>query len=94
MAATTNFDDWLDVNGPEDSEDKEDLIASVEGAKDCGNYKTTRKGAQLFVTGWGDDTLRLATDLAAVAFVHYVREAKMPDDIDIDFMRAVTNPNS
>lgn len=91
---TTDFETWHEANEPEDQQDKDDLIQSVETATTVGNYSTEKKGEQLFVSCGAGDQLRLASDRAKAQFLRYVREGKVPDDIDLDFRRAMEDPKS
>ena len=63
--ATTDFDIWYEANEPEDQQDLEDLIQSVETATPVGNYVTVEKGGQLFVSCGTGSQLRLASDKGA-----------------------------
>ena len=74
MATTTEFDAWLDVNDPETEQEKDDLINSVQNVQAVGDFSTTKKGDKLFVKGWVDDTLLLASEKARLAFIARVKE--------------------
>jgi hypothetical protein len=91
---TTNIEHWFEMNEPEDQDGKDDLTQSVETVASVGGYTTEEKNGQLFVSGWGNETLRLAGEEAKARFLRYVREAKVPDDIDLDFQRALEDPKS
>jgi hypothetical protein len=91
---TTRFEDWYEANEPEDEQDRGDLMLSVEGATTAGNYTTEEKNGQLFVFCGTGDVLRLASEKARAEFLRYVKEAKVPDDIDLDFQRAMEDPKS
>jgi hypothetical protein len=90
----TDFDIWYEANEPEDQQDLDDLIQSVETATTVGNYATVQKGGQLFVSCGTGSQLRLASAKAKRQFLLYVRESNVPDDIDIDFQRAMEDPKS
>lgn len=82
------------MNEPESQQDKDDLIQSVETVSTVGHYGTEDKHGQLFVSGWSGEQLRLTDDKAKARFLRYVREGKVPDDIDLDFQRAVEDTKS
>lgn len=86
---TTDTEHWYDMNEPEDQQDKDNLIQSVETVATAGNYTTEEKHGQLFVSGWSGEELRLVNGKAKARFLQYVREGKVPDDIDLDYHRAV-----
>jgi hypothetical protein len=90
----TDFEVWCDANEPEDQQELEDLIQSVETATTVGNYATEKKGGQLFVSCGGGGLLRLANDKAKAQFLLYVRKIKVPDDLDVDFRRAIEDTKS
>jgi hypothetical protein len=90
----TDFDTWFEANEPEDQQDLDDLVQSVETATTVGNYATVQKGVQLFVSRGTGSPLRLASDKAKAQFLLYVRDSNVPDDIDLDFQRAMEDPKS
>ena len=91
---TTNFEDWYEANEPEDQQDKDDLILSVETSTTVGNYTTEENNGQFLVSCGADDMLRLASEKAGAAFLRYIKMAEVPDDIDLDFRRAIEDPKS
>jgi hypothetical protein len=91
---TTDIEHWYEMNEPEDQRDKDDLIQSVESMSTVSHYTTEEKNGQLFVSGWGNDKLRLAGDKAKERFLQYVKEGKVPDDTELDFQRALEDPKS
>lgn len=91
---TTDFETWYETNEPEDQQDKDGLIQSLETASTVGDYTTEEKGGQFFVSCGTGDKLRLASDKARAYFLRYVKEAEVPDDIDLDFRRAMEDPKS
>ena len=91
---TSDIEHWYDMNEPENQEDKNDLTRSVETVATVGSYSTGETNGQLFVSGWSDDKLRLASDKAKAHFLHYVREGKVPDDTELNFQRAIEDSKS
>lgn len=91
---TTDFETWYEANEPEDQQDRDDLVQSVETATTVGNYSTVRSSGQLFVSCGTGAQLRLAGDKAKMQFLLFVREANVPEDIDLDFQRAMEDPRS
>ncbi len=92
---TTDFDAWYEANEPEDQQDKDDLMQSVETPATVGNYTTEEKDGQFFVyRGAGGGQLRLASEKARTHFLRYVRDGKVPDDEDLAFQRAMQGPKS
>jgi hypothetical protein len=89
-----DIEHWYGMNEPHDQQDKDDLILSVETVAAVGNYATEEKGGQFFVSCGTGDKLRLAEDKAREYFLRYVKEAEVPDDIDLDFQRAIEDPKS
>src|SRR5258708_4631854 len=81
---TTDFEHWYEMNEPVNQEDKDDLVQSVENVATVGDYTTQEDNGQLFVSGWSGEKLRLPNQKAKARFLRYVREAKVPDDIDLD----------
>jgi len=91
---TTDIEHWYEMNEPEDQDGKDDLTQSVETVASVGDYTTEKKNGQLFVSGWSGEQLRLASDERKARFLRYVSEAKVPDDIDLDFQRAMEDSKS
>lgn len=88
---TTNFDDWLDVYGPETEQDRDDLLASVMDVEVVGEYITTREGNRFVVKTWGGDSLILASKEAHEAFIATIQHIKVPNDLDERFLRNSRN---
>ena len=59
---TTDIEHWYGMNEPEDQQGKDDLLQSFETVANVGDYTTEEKHEQLFVSGWRDDKLSLASD--------------------------------
>jgi hypothetical protein len=91
---TSDIEHWYEMNEPEDQKGKDDLTQSVETVASVGGYTTEEKNGQLFVSGWSGHQLRLASDERKARLLRYVREAKVPDDIDLDFQRAMEDSKS
>jgi hypothetical protein len=85
MSVTNDMVHWLGMNEPDDQQDKDDLIQSIETRSSVGHNNTQEKQGQVFVSGWSNDELRLPNQKAVARFVHYIRQSKVPDDIDRDF---------
>jgi hypothetical protein len=94
MDDNVNFDAWLDAFGPEDEQDRDDLRDAITNRVTTGVYGIKTKGGQLFVSRSGDRTLAVLTDKARDAFLLALSKIKLPDELDVDFERAVNNPNS
>jgi hypothetical protein len=91
---TTDIEHWYGMNEPEDQQDEDDLIQSIETITAVGNYATEQRNGQLFVSGWGTERLRLAGDTAKARLLDYVRNAKVFDETEPDFQRAIEDSNS
>lgn len=91
---TTNIEHWYDMNEPDSERDKDDLIQSIETIATVGNYTTEEEQGQLLVSGWGNETLKLSGEKSKARFLHYVRQGKVIDDIELDFQRAMENSKS
>jgi hypothetical protein len=91
---TTDIEHWYGMNEPEDQQDQEDLIQSVETIASVGNYTTEQKNGQFFVSCGAGEPLRLANEKAKARFLQYVRDAEVPDDTELDFQRAMEDSKS
>ena len=91
---TTSFEDFLDSNDIESQEEKEDLENAVLKRTESGNFKCWEQNGQIFVEGWSDVILRIASEKAKNQFVRRIRVLPIEDDIDEAYRRAIENPNS
>ena len=91
---TSDIAHWYGMNEPEDQQGKDDLTQSVETVATVGDYTTEENHGLLFLSGWSDDKLRLASDKAKARFLRYVREGRVPDDTELDFQRVMEDSKS
>ena len=61
---TTSFEDFLDSNDVESQEEKEDLENAVLKRTESGNFKCWEQNGQIFVEGWSDVIMRIASEEA------------------------------
>ena len=66
---TSDIAHWYGMNEPEDQQGKDDLTQSVETVATVGDYTTEENHGLLFLSGWSDDKLRLASDKAKARFL-------------------------
>ena len=94
MATVTDLDSWLSNNEPNDEEEKDQLIRSLNDISEEGSYRVTSRNGQYFVYGWSDDVLRLYNEEKRLKFIAMVEEVKVEDELEEGYRRNMENPNS
>lgn len=87
MATITDFDAWLDQANPEDYEEVYSLYKAVEDIDEFGMFKckTSTDGKKIFVYGdHVEDTLMLVSDKAKRAFLKFIEERYVDNDLNIE----------
>jgi len=81
MSSTSDFDAWLDAEGPDGFEEAYFLYEAIVNGVD-GIYTATQDGDKTFIKGPNGSTLKLLSKDAYFAFLHRIESYKPDRDLD------------